>query len=146
MQNSHMYLSWPEMAFLALNQGNASAACMDLKLFDPSGGASEWLLQHHSTERNGICFARLHFSESWTFRANKISKRCLFQNCLPYWVWQGNTPEKGIALFLVKRHVSSQHAFGTRQCVCVFVRSKMLNSGHILVPLFMNTDHSGSDF
>lgn len=35
---------------------------------------------------------------------------------------------KSIPLFLVKRSVSSQHTFGVRQCVCVFIWSKMLTA------------------
>jgi len=53
---------------------------------------------------------------------------------------------KNIALFLIERPVSSQHAFSTKLRVRIFVWSKMLNSGHIVIPPFTNANHLGSDF
>lgn len=124
--------------FLLLHQGHASAPCMDLKLFSPSGEASEWLLQHGLDWMKECLLFKSSFFSVELFEQTKAQKNIFFRFVCHL--------AKNIAPFLVKRPVSSQHVFGRRPCVCVFRWSKMLNSGDIPVPLFMAANHSGSDF
>lgn len=130
MQSSHIYLMWPETAFHALTPRQCQCSLCGFKAVPPLRRSLRISLAAW-TQLNEEIFVlqEFIFQSLELFELTKPQKAVCFSLSA---ILQRVLPSSWL------RPVSSQHIFGTRQWVRIFIWSKMLNSGHILLPLYMN--------